>query len=797
MNSTYTKRVFILIVTTIFLFPIISNAKPFIENRKVVQLYKEYRIYPRMDRAYKYIASEKYAGAEKLLLDVIKIDSEYTPAYEALINLYVMTNQQDKAKPYITKCTPQSNAVLNYYASLIPKMKGVKNPLTLPKPHSIETAYILFNRAKLLEKLGYINKAENILLNLNLHFPEYDQPKMALTELYLAQKDTAKALYYLSELPKDNELRKLYEPQRLSYIKAHQGKIVKPKPYIKSKKEIQEEKRYKAMVKVYKLIDDKKYAEAEKQLNFIVKKYGETQFTTEAYLVVTAGQRKYAEAEKYAKKLPPTSQTRSDFYFQGISREALDGNYTKSKEFLDSLHLPTTDTLYTTQLAFLQRAKGYNFLKNGKYNKAEQEFRNAIISDPTNEDSRVALVNTLILEKKFNDAQANLKGLKDSTQLYSVIAIANAQQLRLMGKSDSSLTILATVDTNNQKNEMYQAEKGYAFESLRMYDSASVAFTDARTFNIKEAQKDTTKINYGYTRAIAQALDRSKQRKEATKEYHRAIDEASLFAQNRFLDSNDIEVDKFNLQRANLYLNKSWDFNVTTLMRLDDYSTPEMITSAVQYASYTGFTFAEVTYSPYPVDNYIILFSSFLTSYKPQSLIPIEGSILGNFGIKSVPFMKVPFTFVIQYTINSKDIENYWMGTIAYGYSKGTDWNPTKETLLYMNHYSSASYIIDRNTTYLYYNGEIGPKFTFPTNKMASTITPYGTIGATMNTDNSKREAIYRLDGGLGVAFVIWGVNDPYKSYRMKNRISIEWRGAMVTNNEDKNTFRLKWEFHM
>lgn len=747
--------------------------------------YRDFRVYPRMDRAYKRIAAKEYGEAEKLLLDVIRIDPSRQDAYETLINLYVKTGEYSKVEPYITKVSPKSSASQNYYYSITPKMPGAEITVKAPPAFSIEAGYLKLKHSYLLIDRGYYKKAEATLLDLNHNYPQYDQPDEALIVLYLEMEDTAKAIYYLSQLSDNNRMREYYEPQLKKYqdkSNSLMGPVVsKPERAVKSSEQIH----YEQMSRVYLLIEEKKYSEAEKTLLKMYSRTPENQQICEALLVINSEQGRMDEAEKYAKQLPRSSKTRNQFYHNAAAQEVQRGNFDQAYLYMDSLDRSNAK-VHQSELAYVARAQAYDHQNNGDFESAEQAFRQALVYDESDSEARRALIMLLAGRKEYNEAKQAAKELSLSDPIHVSLAVDFAAELRQNNQSDSALTVLSAVNDEITKTEGFYAEKGYNQRNLDMADSAVISFEKAREINSE---------NYGYTREIAQSKQLAGDKDGASSAYIRAIDEVPLFAQNRNLTESEKKIDLFRLQRTNHYLQKVWDFNLTTLWRLDDFETPTTAVSPLEYASYSGFLNLEVSFSPTFFKRHFSLFVSSLTSIAEQTLRPEEG--LGV-GIKVVPALKVPVVLVFQHSFGFGDYSrDFWMGRIAGSFSRGVDWEPVKTPRLFTNNYAEAAYLLGENAIYLTYNGEVGLQFTLDSERMAGSMTPYGTLGLTLNTDNADKEAVYRFDGGLGVAFSAWGAHNSYRSYRMKNRVSFEWRAAFITNSNDWGTLRLRWELNL
>lgn len=541
--------------------------------------YRDFRIYPRMDRAYKKIAAEQYGEAEALLLEVISIDSSRTDAYEALINLYLKSEEYGKAERYLAKVSPKSSAAQNYYYAVTPKMIGGVNPLEKPAAFSFQTGYMKLQHSYLLIDRGYYRKAEATLLELNQNYPQYDQPDEALVHLYMQMEDTAKVIHYLSKLSENNPMRAYYALQVEQYEKSRgqDGKII---PEISANPEkTAEQIRYEKMNGVYTLMEQGKYREARSVLLEMDKRSPGNVQISEALLVVCAELGMADSAEMYAGLLPRSSKTRNQFYHNAAAREVQRENFEQAYIYMDSLE-KSDGAVRQGELAYVARAQGYSFQKQGDIASAESSFRRALSHDETDVESRRALALLLLKEERFSEAKVVTRELDPSDAIHLSIAISEAALLRQGGLSDSALALLSGLDEAVEKSEGYYAEKGYNQRSIGLYDSAVVSFEKARELNSE---------NYGYRREIAQTKAAAGKRGEASREYEKAIDEVPLYAKERGFSAEEEKSDLFRLQRTNHYLQKAWDFNFTTLLRLDEFHTPLMAISPLQYASYTGF----------------------------------------------------------------------------------------------------------------------------------------------------------------------------------------------------------------
>lgn len=739
--------------------------------------YRDFRIYPRMDRAYKKIATENYGEAEALLLQVIDIDSARTDAYEVLINLYLKTGEYYRAKPYLKKVPSSSYAAQNYYYAMAPKMAGAVKLEEIPPPFSLETAYMKLQHSYLLIDRGYYKKAEAILLDLNENYSQYEQPDEALALLYMTTKDTAKVIYYLSQLPIDNATRKFYELQVEKYHGSHEQK-----KSINSSETVRKQSHYDKMNLVYEFIENGDYRKAESLLLDMESENPGNIQIQEALLVVYTERGMPESAEKYAALLPRSSNTRNQYYHNAAAREVQRENFEQVYIYIDSIE---SGSINDSERAYVARSQGYFYQKKGDISDAESAFRRALSHDESDTDSRRALVGILADQKRFDEAAVIAQKLPESDPLHLSLAVGEASELRQAGLSDSALKVLSGVIT---KSEVYYAEKGYCQKNLNMYDSAIISFETARRSNSE---------NFGYTREIAQSKQLVADKAGAMAEYKRAIDESSDFARNRELTEDEAKVDLFQLQRTNHYLQKGWDFNFTTLVRLDAFDTPFMAVSPLEYASYTGFISFEALFSPSPLKRHLSVFSSLLTSLEDQSFVFEESGQIA-LGIKVVPVLKVPVVLVFQHGFGLGDYaRNFWMARAAGSFTRGGDWEPVKTSRFFTNNYAEAAYLLGENALYLSYSGEAGPQFTLNSTRLAGSMTPYATTGFTLNTDNAQKEVVYRFDGGVGIAFSAWGAYNRYRSYRMKNRVSFEWRGAFVTNSDDWGTVRLKWEMNL
>lgn len=747
--------------------------------------YKEFRTYPRLDRAYKLIDQKEYGLAEELLLEVIRIDPKKKEAYNALVNLYVVADRYEEAGKYVGKLSYEDSGLSNYLASQKPKMPGEVDSTGAPiQPYSLITAATRLNLAYTLIDEGYYGKAENILVDLHYYYPEYTQPEEALVVLYLTSGDTARAVQYYNELPDGNPVKMRYATlgtvKQTAVASRKKGRPQKQRSLSK------EEKRYFRLQTVYNLLNENENDKALEELEQLHRDFPQDTVIGRIYVQTLLNKEKVEQAETVAVAFEAEQSPRTAFSYYKMNQMVAQNQFKSAALMTDSLGI-SNDSVKAV-LSYISRAEGYYLLSERRVDEAEESFRRSLYFKPDSEESLNALMALLISEKRLDEAAPFLRKVPSNSDVLFHYYLARSSDFRAEHEYDSAALFLGLIDSSHHNSVAFLAEKAYVKRGSGELDSALILFEQCR---------DKSE-NVGYTRELAFTHQKMNAVDSASLYYKKAVDELEQYALQNELSETEAALDSFNIQRSNYYLKKQWNFTFNFQPRLNSYEYDKVVTSPFEYASYSGYTSLEASFTPLVLRRYLTLFGNSLVSLNDQSPMPQWDSYQLGLGIKSSPFRKIPVTAVLQYNLGvGSNVRNVFMARLAGSYSKSLDWNPAEQLRLYTNNYGEAAYLIGDNALYLTLNSEIGPAFRLKKGIFAGSAVPYALFGANMNTDNAKREAVSRVDVGIGCSLFHYGWYDPYKSYRMRNRLSLELRRAVYTRGKDLTALHLKWELSL
>ncbi|QKJ67341.1 hypothetical protein HQN60_11875 [Deefgea piscis] len=262
------------------------------------------------------------------------------------------------------------------------------------------------------------------------------------------------------------------------------------------------------------------------------------------------------------------------------------------------------------------------------------------------------------------------------------------------------------------------------------------------------------------------------------------------------LDNAAMQTQLFGWQRNVQTLEDRWSWSLGGQIRLNQGPDGQLISSPVQFAQYGGSLNAEVAYRLDPLLDAArptMLFARTDTSLQDQSIALLNDN--ANFGIGIRQRLLSDYVLVgsaewiyRQGAPYSQDM----MLRLSGSHSINTDWQPVKSQWTSLTVYGDAAGLVRANSYYLTALAEIGEHYRL-SDAGKTTLMPYINSMAAMNTDNEQHATVSRFDIGVGLALVSWLGGDPWRAPDLQQRISFEVRQVIGGNSDDRFAVLFHW----
>ncbi len=346
-----------------------------------------------------------------------------------------------------------------------------------------------------------------------------------------------------------------------------------------------------------------------------------------------------------------------------------------------------------------------------------------------------------------------------------VVDYEYVQVLKGCGRPKEAIGILTKLSNKYPNKLRYKKELAYLYKSEKEYNKAIEKFKDI-------TKKEPEKFE-GYVEVASLEQKRGASKKVIAEAYKKALDKAK-----------DIPPKKRKyLKREIAQSSKSFHIYASEVARLDGDKAKGSFAS-VPNALYDGFGFVEFAFQPHFLPKNVTLFANVIHNQHN-----FKKSLQPSVGVRYKPLKDKELYLSAQQMIKAGD--NTRNETLLRA-SLGISGKPVEDKSIYNNLYLDANYFVKNHSKVLYGNYEIGKEYRLSDH---TTISPYITTGASLNTDNAKNRALSNFDIGVGVALRHQSGETHYEDALYTNQIKLETRQKYAGNSKDENTMRLQWEF--
>ncbi|WP_288843030.1 hypothetical protein [uncultured Deefgea sp.] len=262
------------------------------------------------------------------------------------------------------------------------------------------------------------------------------------------------------------------------------------------------------------------------------------------------------------------------------------------------------------------------------------------------------------------------------------------------------------------------------------------------------------------------------------------------------LDAAAMQTQLFGWQRNVQTLEDRWRWSLSSQVRLNQGPDARLLSSPVQFAQYGGALNAEVAYQLDPlldIARPTTVFARTDASLQDQSVRLLNHH--ANFGVG------VRQRLLTDYVLMGSAEWIYRQGApytqdvmlrLSGSHSINTDWQPAKSQWTSVTVYGDAAGLIRANSYYLTALAEVGEHYRLA-DAGKTTLMPYINSMVAMNTDNAQHATVSRFDIGVGLALVSWLGGDPWRAPDLQQRIALEVRQAIGGNSDDRFSVLFHW----
>ncbi|MBM9888080.1 tetratricopeptide repeat protein [Deefgea sp. CFH1-16] len=252
----------------------------------------------------------------------------------------------------------------------------------------------------------------------------------------------------------------------------------------------------------------------------------------------------------------------------------------------------------------------------------------------------------------------------------------------------------------------------------------------------------------------------------------------------------------FNWQRNVQTLEDRWNWLVNTQIRLNTAPDTSSATSPVQYGQYNGYINTALTYRLDPIRDaarptWIFVRANQGLNDQSLSFTPDKTLGLGVTQRLLKDYMVIGSAEWLYRT--EATYKNDMMVRLSGSHSINTDWQPTGNNWLTFNLYGDAAWLVRAESYYLTTSVEAGQQYRLPWLDGKSTLMPFISSIATANNDNPTHTIVSRVDVGVGLALQTWHGADPWRAPDLRQRLSLEVRQAIGGNTDDDFAVLLRW----
>ena len=808
----------------------------------VLRAYREYRIYPRMNRFYDLLKFKQYAKALELLQEVLEIEPDNLKTYHTAFALCLRIRNQNQCLEQLSKkmhANFPGTAVPDYYYAVY--YDSVEKNQALAEKYAKKAMY----NSQLDEP--YIHYMHRILLQGSIKRKDRQTltRQMEETIQYLAQE---KGWKRGQPLPlNDTEIR---------YLKAIIKQLVEMDIFARD------------------------IARAKQGYQLYLDLFGAVEEATRLYWAHNLADIKAWDlAERLTRAFPVSSQMA---LFRLNLLEHL-GRYQEGIDLMDQWLASIADREVIESHPFYWGKRLNILIKNGNLRQALRESRIALKKvDHNNSDypmllklhndlrkrtspayrHRLALDHLFVLQKQQrcqairHQAYALLAQKPQPTirfQTWIILAQCynrlqkpglaiyfyeqalkhNPADMTQDLKKELALLYIAVqkplqalhfmqqheVSLDDQQSGVLYAKLGYRYQRQRNNAAAEQAFLKSLRFNPEQDNLYNT---------LAYIALRNNEPAEALEFFEHALfyqprQPAHIFEDLAYTyirqDQNDKAVSAFQqaidqyralpginkAQRQQQYrdqiavrnLKQQWFFSFTEVVRFDPanfYPDTDARLHILPYSSYTGFASVNLSYHPKITHSHqwgkLFINARSFWSNRNQSLEPIYDLRQAGLGVSYQPLVDQPFYMGIEhlFAVGKSVPRDDNLLRLSYGTAEGLYWQPEKKQWWVHNLYLDTAYLLRDETLYATATLDFGKAYPFRGTNTPMAWLPYVSLGASDNGNET------RIDAGIGIQLLSWFSPDRYQSHRVQTRFSIEARGKIGGNTHDTTTIRGKFE---
>ncbi|WP_297572909.1 hypothetical protein [uncultured Deefgea sp.] len=262
------------------------------------------------------------------------------------------------------------------------------------------------------------------------------------------------------------------------------------------------------------------------------------------------------------------------------------------------------------------------------------------------------------------------------------------------------------------------------------------------------------------------------------------------------LDETAMQTQLFGWQRNVQTLEDRWSWSLGSQIRLNQGPDGQLVSSPVQFAQYGGAINAELAYRLDPLIDVALPTSIFVrsdASLQDQSLKLLNHNANFSVGVRQ----RLLTNYVLMgsaewiYRDDAKYTQDMML-RLSGSHSINTDWQPVKAQWTSLSVYGDAAWLARANSYYLTGVLEVGEHYRL-IDAGKTTLMPYINSMVATNTDNDQHSTVSRFDIGVGLALMTWFGGDPWRAPDQQQRIAVEVRQAIGGNSDDRFAVLFRW----
>ncbi|QLI82606.1 tetratricopeptide repeat protein [Chitinibacter fontanus] len=364
-----------------------------------------------------------------------------------------------------------------------------------------------------------------------------------------------------------------------------------------------------------------------------------------------------------------------------------------------------------------------------------------------------------------------------------------AQAYRHLNQTAEQGAALAKAAQLSPNNAQFQAEYGYWLQQSKQIAPALGALNTA--YQLEPARKELLPD-------LAQLASDDGQRTVAAQYWRQSIDSAATIAERLSYDTDTAAEREFGWQRGVQTHEDRWNFILGGQWRLDNQPTSQIMTSPVQYAQYNSQLTASAAYRLDPIwDNAhpTYVFGRVTTGLEDYSLKPLRQGWMTGLGLSQRLSKDYNLLGSVEWLHHEYGkLNDDVMLRLSGSHSIGTDWNAVDNAWTMLNIYGDYAWLVRDRNYYFTTKAEAGRHYKTPELGSKTTLEPYLNTIFTMNNANDEDTTVSRWDIGLGVALNLWHGGDQWRAPDWNQRLSLEVRQVIGGNTKERHSIMFNWQ---